>query len=67
MNGQNGVTCLRCQEPLDYKGAHKLVYDDFALIRPSTMLDLYSCPKCGHIEMFDRDVAAANDGEHAIG
>jgi hypothetical protein len=51
------LKCVRCGELISFQGSHKLVFDDFALIRPSIYLDLYVCVSCGHIEMFDHDVA----------
>lgn len=57
MSELNELKCVRCNEMLTFQNSHKLVFDDFALIRPSIYLDLYVCVRCGHIELFDHDVA----------
>ena len=64
MSEPSELKCVRCSELLTFQGTHKLVFDDFALMRPSIYLDLYVCVSCGHIELFDHDVARdkrAND------
>lgn len=56
MSETNTIKCVRCDVSLQYLGERKLVFDNFTLIRPSQLFDLYVCSQCGHVEFFDATI-----------
>ncbi len=49
---QRSVLCVRCDRPLDFAGVKILPGDAGHLFENSEALEMYACPKCGHVELF---------------
>lgn len=49
---ERSLLCVRCDRPLEYLGVKILPGDAGHLFENSEALEMYSCPKCGHVELF---------------
>ncbi len=49
---QRSLLCVRCDRPLDFAGVKILPGDAGHLFENSEALEMYACPKCGHVELF---------------
>ncbi len=48
--------CLRCHAEMRYRGTRTMLGEAGNLFANSEVLDLYICPKCGHVELFASEV-----------
>ncbi len=46
------LLCVRCDRPLEYLGVKILPGNAGHLFENSEALEMYACPKCGHVELF---------------
>lgn len=50
--------CLRCHAEMRYRGVRTLLGETGNLFSNSDTLDVYVCPKCGHVELFASEMGA---------
>ncbi len=47
--------CLRCHAQMRYRGIRTMLGEPGNLFASADNLDLYICPKCGHVELFTNE------------
>ena len=47
--------CLRCHAQMRYRGIRTILGEPGNLFASADNLDLYICPKCGHVELFTNE------------
>ncbi len=53
--------CLRCHAEMRYRGTRTMLGETGNLFANSETLDLFICPRCGHVDLFASLIAPRHD------
>ena len=55
--------CTRCHAQMRFRGTRTLLGEAGNLFSHSDAVDLYVCPKCGHVDLFANEIGAESAQE----